>query len=380
MEILDALEKDLRKPRAEGFITEIATVKNSIAYMISNLEEFMEAKSVHRALPFLMDRCETRRVALGIVLIISPWNYPVQLALNPLVGAIAGGNAAILKPSEVAPHTAELLARIIPKYLDSKAIKVITGGIPETTTLLKQKFDLIFFTGSTQVGKIVMKAAALNLTPTVLELGGKSPVIVDDTVDPTIAARRIAWGKLVNCGQTCIAPDYILVHKGIAKQFKIALREAITFVLDDENAQKSPHYGRIISNNHFNRLKNMLERQEQVASSVLESGGCSDEADLYIEPTIVSLSRDEKNNPLMESELFGPILPVIEVESVDDAISYVKNNVPGDPLSLYVFTKKTAVWEKVFASINCGHAVVNETIMNAGVEGTVAHLVYSLKP
>ncbi|KAJ3350168.1 Aldehyde dehydrogenase [Kappamyces sp. JEL0680] len=363
--ILQALKKDLKK---------ILPVKNGIAKMLEHIDEYLKPKPVERGLPFLLDRVETRLVPLGTVLIMVPWNCrccrltladPAQLALSPLVGAIAGGNTVVIKPSEIAPATAQCLATIIPKYLDPRVVKVINGGVPESTALLAEKWDLICYTGSTQIGRIVMQAAAKNLTPVLLELGGKSPVIIDDTVDPKIAAKRIIWGKLVNCGQTCIAPDYVVIDKKISKQFTESVKENIITLLETENAVNSPYYSRIISQNHFNRLSKLLNDQKMAAGSKLVYGGATKPEDLYIEPTIFKI--DGTNHPIMEGEIFGPILPIIEVDSVEEAIS-VCNSVPGDPLSLHVFTKKTEVFEQVFASINAGHAVVNEVLMNAAVE------------
>jgi aldehyde dehydrogenase (NAD+) len=317
-----ALYQDLKKPEAEAYFTEIQPVKNGICKLLSNLDEYMEPISVERGPAFLLDRLETRRVPLGVVLIISPWNYPIQLALNPLAGAIAGGNAAIIKPSEIAPHTAEILAKLIPKYLDSKFFKVVTGGIPESTRLLEQKFDLIFYTGSTNVGKIVMKAAAHQLTPVVLELGGKSPVIVDSNVDPDIAAKRIMWGKLINCGQTCIAPDYILVHKNIAKPFVEAIKKCINQLLTCE-AIKSPHYGRIISKTHFSRLSKVLQDQKKIEGCKMVYGGNVKANELFIEPSVFLLKKECHDDPIMTGEIFGPLIPIIEVDDMDDGKFYI---------------------------------------------------------
>ncbi|KAJ3344727.1 Aldehyde dehydrogenase [Kappamyces sp. JEL0680] len=364
--LLDALHKDLKKPRQEGYMIELQPVKNGISKMLMHLEEYLEAKPVERGPAFLLDKCYTKLVPRGVVLLIGPWNYPLQLIFNPLLGAIAGGNVCCIKPSEISPHCSALVAKLVPKYLDSRAYKVVLGGVPESTRLLEQKWDLIFYTGSTAVGKIVMRAASEHLTPVLLELGGKSPVIIDDTVDPKIAAKRIVWGKLINCGQTCIAPDYVLIDKKSADAFFEACQSSIREILDG-SPDKSPYYGRIISKNHFNRLTKLLQDQNLVESSRLIVGGASSEDELYIEPTIFSISKDIKENPLMEGEIFGPLLPVIPVDSTAEAIKIVRSL--GDaPLALHAFTKRSEVYEKIFASINAGHALANEVIMNGAVE------------
>lgn len=314
---LTALAQDMGRPKSEGYLIELQPVKNSIAHMIANLQGYLDPKPVGKTLFFALDRCETRLVPLGVVLIISPWNYPIQLALNPLVGAIAGGNTVVLKPSEIAPNTSQLLAELIPKYLDSRIVKVVLGAIPESTRLLEQKFDLIFYTGSTQVGRIVYQAASKHLTPVVLELGGKSPVIVDSTVNVEIAAKRIVWGKILNAGQTCIAPDYVLVEKQVMPKFVEAVKQSISVLLEGD-AYKSPHLSRIISKNHYSRLVSLMEQQKKADGSKMVFGGMVNSDSLFIEPSVFTLeSPNSHEDPLMKEEIFGPLLPIIPVDNVD---------------------------------------------------------------
>ncbi|KAJ2998921.1 Aldehyde dehydrogenase 3 member I1, chloroplastic [Globomyces sp. JEL0801] len=281
--ITKALYKDLRKPYTECVITELIPTKNAIADMILNLEEFMNPRIAHKPLALAGDVCEVRRL------------------------------------SEIAPHTSAALAQIIPKYLDERVVRVVLGAIPESTLLLQQKFDLLFYTGNTNVGRIVMQAAVKHIVPVVLELGGKCPVIIDSTVDPAIAARRIAWGKLNNCGQTCVAPDYI--EKSIAPHFVKELKLAIIEMIGN-TPQTSSSYGRIVSSNHFKRLEKLLNAQLAVPGTKVAYGGQSDASDLFIHPTILTgISTDAAENPIMSEELFGPILPIIEIENIKQGSS-----------------------------------------------------------
>jgi acyl-CoA reductase-like NAD-dependent aldehyde dehydrogenase len=297
---------------------------NGCVQMVENLHEYAAPKSVDKPIMFLGDTCEIRQVPLGVVLIISAWNYPIQLTMLPLIGAIAGGNSVVIKMSEIAPHSAILMSRLIPKYLDPGCYSVVLGAIPESTILLEQNFDFICYTGNTHVGKIVHQAAAKNLTPVLLELGGKCPCIVDDTIDPAIAAKRIAWGKIGNSGQTCIAPDYVLVDKKVSKQFLLELEKSFRGLLNG-SAEKAAHYGRIVSEKHFNRLTGILASELKVKGSTKYYGGASRRDDYFIEPTIVTLEdSDVSKHPILQEEIFGPLLPVIEFNNIDEAIRIVK--------------------------------------------------------
>jgi aldehyde dehydrogenase (NAD+) len=275
----------------------------------------------------------------------------VQLALAPMVGAIAAGNAVVLKPSEVAAHTSNALAHFLPEYVDPEAITVVEGAVSETKALLAQRFDHIFYTGNGKVGRIVMEAASRHLTPVTLELGGKSPVIIDDSADLEVAARRIAWGKYLNAGQTCIAPDYVLVSRDKEDQFVELVRRSV-FDFYGNEPQSSDDYARIVDDNHFKRLTGLLGSGDAVV------GGDHDEATRYIAPTV--LRNVAPDSPVMQDEIFGPILPVVPVDSVDEAITFV--NQRDKPLALYVFSKDNTVTDRVLGRTSSGGACVNATL------------------
>ncbi|KAJ3309593.1 Aldehyde dehydrogenase [Boothiomyces sp. JEL0838] len=366
--IANALKLDLHKSTSQSIVMELGIVANGIVDMVERLDDYMthEYPATNPAV-FLADTAQVRRQPHGVVLIIGAWNYPVQLTLLPLIGAIGGGNAAVVKVSEISVHTSALLAKLIPKYLDSKAVQVVEGAVPESTALLKQKFDFICYTGNTQVGRIVMQAAAKNLTPVLLELGGKCPVIVDDTVDPKIAATRVAWGKTINAGQTCIAPDYVMVHKKVAKEFVKHYKEAVSTLFEGDPG-KSDHFCHIVSENHFNRLNKLVQDQLKVSGTVEELGGTWDKNTLYVPPTILTgVGKDPKTNPIMSQELFGPIIPIIEIESVDEAIELVNKFGP-TPLSIHPFSKNRKTIEKIISKVNAGHVMANDCLMNAAIE------------
>jgi aldehyde dehydrogenase (NAD+) len=288
------------------------------------------------------------REPLGVVLVIAPWNYPVQLLLSPLIGAIAAGNCAVLKPSEVTPTVSRLLATLVPRYLDPACVALVEGGVDETTALLRERFDHVFYTGNGAVAKVVMRAAAEHLTPVTLELGGKSPCIVDRNVDLEIAARRIVWGKFLNAGQTCIAPDYVLVHESRESELLDAMKRTLRAFYGDD-PKKSPDYGRVVNERHHRRLAVLLKDGEVVA------GGEADEATRFIAPTI--LRNVAPDAPIMQVEIFGPILPVLRVASIDEAVAFV--NARPKPLALYVFTRDAQVEEDVIARTTSGGACVN---------------------
>jgi aldehyde dehydrogenase (NAD+) len=286
---------------------------------------------------------------LGVGLIIGTWNYPVMLTLSPLIAAISGGNAAVIKPSDVGPATADVIARFLPEYLDRDAFSVVLGGVPETTALLQQQWDHIFFTGGTTVAKVIMTAAAKQVTPVVLELGGKSPAIVHSSADLRVATRRITQGRWNNAGQTCTAPDYVLVFKDVAEPFLEHLKETLLQFYGGDT-QKSPDYGRIINTRHFDRLTALL------ASGTVYHGGQHDRADKFIAPTVlVNVSPD---SPVMQEEIFGPILPVLEVDSVEQVINFV--NARPSPLGLYLFAEDQLVAEQILNETTSGDAVIND--------------------
>ena len=344
-----ALWTDLRRNRTDADLTDVQFLATEAEHALSHLRQWMKPLSVSTPAVLGPARVQVQFDPLGVGLIIGTWNYPLMLTLSPLIAAISGGNAAVVKPSEVAPATAEVIARLLPAYLDQAAFSVVLGAKPETTALLEQPWDHIFFTGGTAVAKVVMTAAAKNLTPVVLELGGKSPTIVHSSADLRVAARRIAQGRWNNAGQTCTAPDYVLVFKDVARPFLGHLKEAILHFYGDD-PQKSPDYGRIVSERHFDRLTSLL------ASGTIYHGGRHDRADKFIAPTVlVNVSTE---SPVMQEEIFGPILPVLEVDSVRQVIDFV--NARPSPLGLYVFAEDQHVVRQILDSTASGDAGVNE--------------------
>ncbi|MDS1270271.1 aldehyde dehydrogenase family protein [Lipingzhangella sp. LS1_29] len=327
-ELQAALNADLGKCATEAYITEIGFLRSEVDHALSHLSQWLRPRRVSSTLPLMPSRARTVREPLGVVLIISPWNYPLNLALSPLVGAIAAGNCAVLKPSELAPSVSAVLAKLLPRYLDPQAITVVEGGVTETTALLEQRFNHIFYTGNSTVARIVMTAAAKHLTPVTLELGGKSPAIVEPDVDLTTTARRLAWGKFMNAGQTCVAPDYVLAVGGCAAELESRLATAVAEMYGPRPIE-SPDYGRIVNERHFDRLTPLLN------SGRLVTGGDTDRSQRYIAPTV--LADVDNEAPAMQEEIFGPILPIVSVPDLDTAIATVKQR--ERPLALYAFTE-----------------------------------------
>lgn len=289
------------------------------------------------------------------MLIIGPFNYPVQLVFEPLIGAIAAGNTAIVKPSELTPHVAIVIRDIIEDTFDETYVSVVEGGIEETQTLLSLPFDYIFFTGSEKVGKIVYEAAARKLIPVTLELGGKSPVIVDDTANIKVASERISFGKFTNAGQTCVAPDYILVQRKVKNDLIKALKKTITEFYG-ENIEKSPDFGRIVNQKHFNRLNDLL----QIHKDNVVFGGNSSKEDLYIEPTL--LDNITNDNKIMKEEIFGPILPIITYDNFDEVLEIIQSK--SKPLSLYLFSEDENMTHRVLEELSFGGGAINDTLMH----------------
>ena len=352
-ELSAALKVDLGRGVEEAWLYDIGFTITEVKLMLKNLKKWTAPRKVPT--PMVTKPGSSMRIPqpLGVVCVIAPWNYPVQLLLIPAAGAIAAGNAVVMKPSEVSSETSRVLAKIVPQYFTDKAVAVVEGGVQETTELLKQKFDHIFYTGNGAVGRVVMRAAAENLTPVTLELGGKSPTIVDASANIAVAARRIAWAKYVNAGQTCVAPDYVLAHKSIANELVEAIRTSITeFYGEDPHASKD--YSRVISPKHFSRLTSLI------SSGKVAIGGQSEQAERYIALTV--LVDVDQNSAVMQEEIFGPILPVLKVGSIDEAIGFV-NSRP-HPLALYVFAQDSSVNEKVVAETTSGGVTVNGTIMH----------------
>jgi aldehyde dehydrogenase (NAD+) len=344
-----ALWNDLRKNRVESYITEIQFVAKEIRHAKLHLQSWLRPKPIVTPLVLGLGKAQVRFDPLGLCLIIGAWNFPLLLLLSPLVPAICGGNCAILKPSELAPSTAETIARLIPKYLDTNGFSVITGGPAEASQLLEQKLDHIFFTGSSAVGSFVMEKAAKTLTPLVLELGGKNPTIVHESADLRVAARRIIQGKFINTGQTCTAPDYLLVWKSVKDSLLAHMKEAIVEFYG-ANPQTSPDYGRIVNVQHYDRLIFLLQ------SGSVYHGGESNKNELFLSPTI--LENVGRDSPIMQEEVFGPILPVLEVEAVEE-VTEIVNSKPF-PLALYLFSGDREVAEGILEKTRSGGASVND--------------------
>ncbi|XP_035732764.1 aldehyde dehydrogenase, dimeric NADP-preferring-like isoform X1 [Vespa mandarinia] len=357
-EIISALASDLRRSKFESVILEIDFVKQDIKHMLYNIKEYSAPEKPSKAMVNIFDNVEIYKDPYGVVLIIGAWNYPLQLTLVPMIGAIAAGNCVILKPSEIAQATSNILAEIIPKYLDTECYHVITGGISETSELLKQRFDYIFYTGSTNVGKIIREASNKFLTPVTLELGGKSPVYIDNTSNIPIAAKRVLWGKYINAGQTCIAPDYILCSTEVQNKFVNEAKKILKEWYGD-NPKESPDFCRIINDNHFQRLMNYLSDSEKIAI-----GGDYDSTEKYISPTI--LIDVKPTDKIMQDEIFGPLLPIINVDNAYEAIRFINSR--ENPLVLYIFSKDKGVRNLIINQTRSGSVCVNDTIIQYSVE------------
>lgn len=351
--IIHAVEKDLRKSKQEAIIAEVDHLKNDVRGMIYNLDSWVEPEKPGKPLVNMMDKVLIQSEPYGVVLIIGAWNYPFQLTLSPLAGAIAAGNCAIVKPSEVAPASAKLLAELLPQYLDTDCYKVFEGDARRTSELLKERFDYIFFTGSTQVGRIVQEAAAKFLTPTTLELGGKSPVYADHTVDAELVLRRVMFGKCFNAGQSCIAPDYLLCSKDVESKIIAAAKKTMQEWYGDKIKQ-SLDFARIINENHFKRIVKLLEGQ------TIAYGGSFDAEERFIEPTI--LIDVKATDPIMQEEIFGPILPIVTVDNARDAINFINGR--EKPLALYVFSNKSDHVDLFLKNTSSGGVTVNDTLMH----------------
>jgi len=356
--IIEALRADVGKTQMDAWTAEIADVRTGLLGLKKNLRRYMKSEKVSTPFWMMPGKSLIVREPLGVVLVISPWNYPITLAVTPLAGALAAGNCAVLKPSEVAPKTSALLAELLPKYLDPNAVEVIEGGVPETTEILAQRFDHIFYTGSTNVGRIVMSAAAKQLTPVTLELGGKSPCIIDRDVDLAVAARRVAWGKFYTTGQTCIAPDYVLCHASVHDAFVAQLLATIREFWGDDPKQ-SPDYGRVVNARHHKRLMGLIP-----GSGTVVIGGQGDEQERYIAPTV--LTDVPPDSKVMGEEIFGPILPVLKVDDLDAAIRFI--NARPKPLALYLFSSNERSAEQVVARTSSGGFVQNHTIYQVAVQ------------
>jgi acyl-CoA reductase-like NAD-dependent aldehyde dehydrogenase len=351
--IVDAIHRDLRKPEQEAVSYEVLPTLNEIKHVLNHLDEWTRPEKPPKPLTNLMDGVYVYKDPYGVVLVMGAWNYPFHLTLAPLIGAIAAGNCAVIKPSDVSPATSELISILVPKYLDQDCYPVFLGGVKETTELLKERFDYIFYTGSTTVGQIIHKAANKYLTPVTLEMGGKSPAYIDSSADIAKTVKRILWGKCINSGQTCIAPDYILCTREVQDKFvKYAQKVILEFYGSDVEA--SADLCRIVTDRHFERLVGLMPGLK------IALGGRYEPKDRFMEPTIaVDVS---PNHPIMQEEIFGPILPMVTISNVDEAISFI--NKREKPLALYVFSTNKSDQEKLLKKTSSGGVCVNDTILH----------------
>ena len=369
-EFVSALQADFRKPKLETVVTEIEFVKADLQYQLEHIRDYTKPRYVTRGLPNLFDKAFIQNDPYGVVLIFGAWNYPIQLLLCPLIGAITAGNCALVKPSEVASNTEKVLARLLPQYLDKECYHVLTGGPEEATKILNERFDMIFFTGSTSVGKIIHQAASKHLTHTILELGGKSPVYIDDTVSSMeIAVKRILWGKFLNTGQTCIAPDYVLCTSAVADKFVEHAKKIIEGFYQGE-PKKSESFGRIINQRNFDRLDKLLKE----TNGKVALGGQTDRESLFISPTIVT--NVTSSDSLMSQELFGPILPIVTVDSPQEALDFI--NAGEKPLTFYIFSNKKNVVQKFTNETSSGSILVNDTLLHMCGKFLMIYFFHSL--
>ena len=351
--IIEALYKDFKKPEFEAVLTETNYVIGDLKQTIKNIKCWAKPK---RVLPSILNFPSSDYIysePYGKVLVIAPWNYPFQLALCPLIAAVAAGNSVVLKPSELTPNTSNLINEIISKVFSKNHVEVIEGGVEVSQNLLSKKWDYIFFTGSVAVGKIVAKAAAEHMTPVTLELGGKNPCIIDETANIKLAAKRIVWGKFINAGQTCIAPDYLLVQKDIKSDLIEHLKQEITSAYSDD-PEVSPDYTRIVNTRNWDRLKSLIEPEKVLF------GGQSNSEDCYLAPTLIE--ETTMDSLVMKEEIFGPILPILAYENeseLDEIISKYDK-----PLSLYVFTTKKKFAEKIIQKFSFGGGCINDTVIH----------------
>lgn len=352
-EIMKALKKDLNKSSFEAYETEIGLVLEELKFIIKNLPNWVKRDRVKTPIAHFISTSYTYSEPYGVSLVMSPWNYPFQLTMVPLIGSMAAGNCTILKPSEYSFYTSEVIEKIIGKNFDASYITVIRGGREANKSLLDEKFDYIFFTGSVPVGRIVMEAASKHLTPVTLELGGKSPCIVDETANIDLAAKRITWGKFLNAGQTCVAPDYLLVHKSVKDKLVARIKYYIKEFYGSDPCNNM-EYPKIINDKHFHRLLRLLEGEKIVF------GGNYKEKTNQISPTIVENVSWE--SALMENEIFGPILPVLEFNEINEVISVV--NQRPKPLALYYFSNRRDRQKKIIKSISFGGGCINDTIVH----------------
>jgi aldehyde dehydrogenase (NAD+) len=348
--ILEALKADLNKSPYEAYLTEIGTISSEIKFTLKRLKKWAKPKKVKTPITHFPGKSYIYPEPYGVTLIMSPWNYPFQLSIMPLIGAIAAGNCALIKPSNYSSHTSKVIYNLIHETFPSNYINVVLGGRDENQALLSQKFDFIFFTGSVNVGKIVMEAASKTLTPVCLELGGKSPCLVDENADLELAAKRIIWGKMLNGGQTCVAPDYVLVNEKVKDTLVQEMINVLKTFYSEASLDNIPS---IINEHHFNRLTNLINQEK-----IIFGGKCYPDK-LQIEGTLVETEWD---SPIMETEIFGPILPIITYDDINEVINQI-NNRP-KPLALYLFTNDKKNEKLIISNVSFGGGCINDTIMH----------------
>jgi len=347
----EALDADFKKPPFETYATELFILYQEIDLFLENLSKWAKPQKVRGSIFNFPSKNYVYPEPYGVALVIGAWNYPLHLSVNPVLGSMAAGNCTIIKPSELAEHTSELMAKIINKSFDPGYLHVVEGGAETTQSLLSQPLDYIFFTGSQRVGKIIMKAAAEQLTPVTLELGGKSPAIVDQTADLKTAARRIAWGKFMNAGQTCVSPDYVYAHKSVVDELLELLQQQIVKFYGDDPSQ-SPDYARIINRKHFDRIENLINPEK------VFSGGQTLPEERYIAPTL--MSNVNWDDEVMQEEIFGPILPVLSFERLDAVIASIMAH--SKPLALYLFSTDKEIQQQIIDQVPFGGGCINDTV------------------
>lgn len=352
-ELYQALRSDLGKSRAESYMCEVGLTLSELRYVRRHMKSWSRNRRVHTPLAQFHAASFTVQEPYGVVLIMSPWNYPMLLTLEPLIGALAAGNCCVLKPSAYSPATSAVMAKLIREAFPSDYVTVIEGGRKENEDLLNQKFDYIFFTGGVNVGKLVMEKASTHLTPVTLELGGKSPCIVDHTANIPLTARRLVFGKYLNCGQTCVAPDYVLVEKAVKEKLLTCIKEEIRRMFG-EHPLENPDYGKMINQKHFDRVRGLIDPMKLVV------GGQAQEETLRIAPTVLADVTAE--DPVMQEEIFGPVLPVIPVKDIEEAIRFVQER--PKPLALYVFTEDKRTEQRILTETSYGGGCINDTIIH----------------
>ena len=354
--LIASLQSDLRKPKMEAGAAEVGACAAEVRRVMGSLAEWMRPEHIDSPVVLAPASCFIQREPYGVVLLIAPFNYPVQLVVLPLLSILAAGNCCVVKPSELTPATSAALTDLLPRYLDPQAVCCVQGAVPETTALLKLSWDFIFFTGSEAVGKIVARAAAEHLTPVMLELGGKSPVIVDETADIVLAARRVAWGKTFNLGQSCIAPDFAFVHREVKAKFVQELCRCLERFYG-RDAQQSPDLSRIVSSRHAARIKAIIDSHRDD----VVYGGETDVEARWVSPTVLDLHDSTADRPALQQEIFGPVLPVIEYAELSSVIAYI--NARPKPLALYLFSSSSRVQQRVLTETSSGGCSINDVMM-----------------